>query len=112
MLETRVLGRIFGSKRNEVTGGWKKLHNEELNELYCSPDVVRVIKLRRWTGHVARRGKHRCIQGFVRKLGEKDNLEDPNVDERIILKYIFRKWDMGLWTGSSRLRIGRGGGHF
>ena len=56
VFENRVLRRIFGSKRDEVTGEWKKLHNEELNDLYCSPNIVRVVKLRRmgWAGHVAR----------------------------------------------------------
>jgi len=60
--------RIFGPKRDEVMGEWRKLHNEELNDLYSSPSVVRVIKSRRmrWTGHVALwgRGEERCIQGF------------------------------------------------
>jgi hypothetical protein len=62
MFENRVLRRIFGSKRNEVTGEWRKLHNEELNDLYCSPNIVRVIKPRRmrWVGHVARLGE-KCI---------------------------------------------------
>jgi hypothetical protein len=47
VFENRVLRRIFGSKRDEVTGEWRKLHNEELNDLYCSPNIVRVIKSRR-----------------------------------------------------------------
>jgi hypothetical protein len=53
--ENRVLRRIFGPKRYEVTEEWRTLHNEELNDLYCSPNIVRVIKLRkmRWAGHVA-----------------------------------------------------------
>ena len=56
MFENRVLRRIFGSKRDGVTGEWRKSHNEELNDLYCSPNIVRVIKWRRmrWAGHVAR----------------------------------------------------------
>ena len=51
----RVLRRIFGPKRDGVTGEWRKLHNEELNDLYCSPNIVRVIEWRRmrWAGHVA-----------------------------------------------------------
>ena len=56
MFENRVLRRIFCPKRDGVTGEWRKLHNEELNSLYSSPKIVRVIKLRRigWAGHVAR----------------------------------------------------------
>ena len=52
VFENRVLRRIFGPKRDEVTGEWRKLHKEELNDLYCSPNIVRVIKSRimRWTG--------------------------------------------------------------
>jgi hypothetical protein len=55
VFENRVLRRIFGPKRDEVTGGWRKLHNEELHGLYSSPDTVRVIKARsmKWVGHVA-----------------------------------------------------------
>ena len=54
---------IFGSKRDEVTGEWRKLHNEELNDLYYSPNIVRVIKSRRmkWAGHVARMGEGRGV---------------------------------------------------
>jgi hypothetical protein len=59
-----VLRGIFGAKRDEVTGEWRKLHNEELNDLYCSPNIVRVIKSRRiWAEHVAGMGE-RLIQGF------------------------------------------------
>ena len=63
MFENRVLRRIFGPKRDEVTGEWRKLHNEELNDLYCSPDIVRVIKSRRlrWAGHVTRKGQRRGV---------------------------------------------------
>ena len=58
VFENKGLRRIFGPKRDEVTGEWRKLHNEELNDLYCSLNVIRVIKSRRmkWTGHVARTG--------------------------------------------------------
>ena len=58
VFENRVLRRIFGDKRNELTGEWRKLHNEELNDLYTLPNIVRVTKSRRmrWAGHVARMG--------------------------------------------------------
>ena len=63
MSENRVLRRVFGPKRDEVTGEWRKLHNEEIGDLYCSPNIVRVIKSRRiiWAGHVARMGKKRSV---------------------------------------------------
>ena len=62
-LETRVLRKIFGLRRNEVKGEWRKLHNEELNNLYTSPSVVRVVKSRRmrWVGHVARMAEGRGV---------------------------------------------------
>jgi len=63
VFENRVLRRIFGPKRDKVTGEWRKLHNEELNNLYSSPNTVRVIKSRRmrWAGHVARMGEGRGV---------------------------------------------------
>jgi hypothetical protein len=67
VFENGVLRRIFGPKRDEATGEWRRLHNEELNDLYSSPHIIRVIKSRimRWAGHVARMGrKERCIQDF------------------------------------------------
>jgi hypothetical protein len=59
VFENRVLKRIFGSKRDEVTGGWRKLHNEELHNLYSPPSIIRMIKSRRmrWAGHVAQMGR-------------------------------------------------------
>jgi hypothetical protein len=61
MFENRVLKRIFGPKRDEVTGEWRKLHNKELHDLYFSPSIIRIIKSRRmrWAGHVARMGEKR-----------------------------------------------------
>ena len=64
VFENRVLRRIFGPKRDEVTGEWRKLHNEELNDLYSLPNIVRVVKSRRmrWAGHVARIGEDRGVK--------------------------------------------------
>ena len=96
MFENRVLRTIFGSKRDGITGGWRKLHNEELNDLYCSPSIAQVIKSRRmrWAGHVARmeegRGVHRVLVG---KPEGKNHWGDQDVDGRIILRWIFRKWE-------------------
>jgi hypothetical protein len=61
VFENRVLRRIFGLKRNEVTREWRKLHNKELRELYSSPSIIRIIKSRRmrWAGHVAQMGRRR-----------------------------------------------------
>jgi hypothetical protein len=84
VFENRVLTRIFGPKRDEVTRKWRKLHSEELNELYCSPNIVRVIKLgrMRWAGHVAHMGGEERV--LVGNLRERDHLEDPSIDGRII----------------------------
>jgi hypothetical protein len=85
----RVLRRIFGPQRDEVTEEWRKLHNEELNYLYSSPNIVRLIKSRimRWAGHVSLMGKAEVYTGFWwRNLRERDHLEDPGVDGRIILR--------------------------
>ena len=114
VFENWVLRRVFGHKRDEATGEWRKLHNEELSVLYCSPNIVRVIKSRRmrWAGHVARMERGEAYTGFWwSNLMERDHLEDPGVDGRVILSWIFRKWDVGARTGLSWLRIGRGGGH-
>jgi len=67
VFENRVLRRIFGPKRDEVRGECRKLHNEELNDLYCSSNILRVIKLRgmKWAGHVARMGEGRGVYGVL-----------------------------------------------
>jgi hypothetical protein len=70
VFENRVLRRIFGSKREEVAGGWRRLHNEELHDLYFSTDVNGVIKSKgiKLVGHVARMGHERFVKkSFVRK---------------------------------------------
>jgi hypothetical protein len=114
MFENRALRRIFGPMRDAVTVEWRKLHNEDLHNLYSSPNIIQVIKLRRmkWAGHVAckvdSKGAYRVLVG---KSAGKSHLEDPGLDGRIILRWIFRKWDVGIWTGLIWLRIGTNGGH-
>jgi len=80
VFENWVLRRLFGPKRDEVTGEWRKLHNEELNDLYCSPNIVRVIKWRRmrWAGNVARMRERRGVyRVLVRKPEGKRTLGRP-----------------------------------
>jgi hypothetical protein len=114
VFENRVLRGIFGPKRGEVTEEWRKLHNEELNDVYYSPNIFRVIKSRRirWAGHVARLVREGAYTGFSwGNLGERDHLGVLGVDGRIILRWTFRKWGVGVLTGISWLRIGTGGGY-
>jgi hypothetical protein len=67
VFENRVLRRIFGPKRDEVTGDWRKLHNEELHNLYFSPNIIRIIKSRRmrWAGHVAQMGERKNVYSIL-----------------------------------------------
>ena len=101
MFENRTLRRIFGPMRDEVTVEWRKLHNEELSDLYFSLNIIQVIKSRRmkWVGHVAcrvdRRGAYSVLVG---KPVGKSHLEDPGLDGRITLRWILRKWNVGIWT--------------
>jgi hypothetical protein len=102
VFENRVLRRIFGPKRDEVMGGWRKLQNEELHNLYCSPSVIRMIISRgmRWTGHVERmgekRGRYRILVG---KPEGKRSLGRLDVNGMIILRWILEKWDGVVCTG-------------
>ena len=86
--------------------------NEELNGLYSSPNIIRVIKLirMRWTEHVARMGRGKLHIGFWwENLREIDNLEDLGVDERIILRWIFWKWDGDVdWIDMAQEKTGGG----
>ena len=80
VFENRVLRRVFGPKRDEVIGEWRKVHNEELNDLYSLPNIVRVVKSRRmrWAGHVARMGEDRGVhRGLVGKPEGKRPLGRP-----------------------------------
>jgi hypothetical protein len=101
VFENRVLRRVFGPKREEVTGEWRKLHNEELSDLYSLPNIVWVVKSRRmrWAGHVARmeegRGVYRVLVG---KPGGKRPLGRPRRRWEDNIKMIFRKWEGGMGT--------------
>jgi hypothetical protein len=107
VFENRVRRRIFGPKRDKVTGEWRKLHDEELNNLYSTPDIIRQIKSRRmrWAGHVARMGEERDAYKVV--MGKPEG-------KRPLGRPRYRGED-GIRTdlteiGSSWLRIGAGGG--
>jgi hypothetical protein len=113
VFENRVLRRIFGPKRDEATVECRRLHNDELNDLYSSPSIIRVIKSRRmkWAGHVARmeekRGAYRILVGEPerrRSLGRPRRRRDDNI------KMDLQEVGWWAWTGLSWLRIGTGGG--
>jgi hypothetical protein len=84
----------LGLRGDETTGEWRRLHNEELNDLYSLPNIIRVIKSRgmRWAGHVVRMGRREVHTGFWwGDLKEGDYLGDRGIDGRIILRRIFKK---------------------
>jgi len=96
------------------TGEWRRLHNEELNDLYSSPNIVRVIKSRRmrWAGHVATMGEERGVYRFlVGKSEGKRPLWRPKRRWLNNIRMIFQKVGSGTWTGLGWRRIERGGGH-
>jgi hypothetical protein len=91
VFENRAPRKIFGPKRDEVTGEWRKLHNEELHDLYSSPNIIIVMKARRmrWAGHVARmREKRNAYRLLVGKQRERGYKEDQDVGGWIILGWI------------------------
>jgi hypothetical protein len=94
VLENRVLRRVFWPKSDEVTGGWRKLHNEGFSDLFSLQNIVRVVKSRRmrWEGHVARVGQGRAVYRVLwRYVREREHWGDPDADGRIILRWNFRK---------------------
>ena len=100
-----MLKRLFGPRVVKVTGEWRKLHSKELNDLYSSPKIVWVIKLRRirWVGHVAFMGERRGVYWvLVGKSEGKRPLGRPSHRW---------KWDVGAWSGLIWLRIRTGGRH-
>jgi len=92
VFQNRRQRRILGPRSGEVTGDWRKLHNDELHNLYSSPNIIWLMKSRRMrcAGHVARMGKTRGV--YRGNLRETHLLENPGVDGSIILKWIFKKW--------------------
>jgi hypothetical protein len=113
VFEKRVLRRIFGPKRDEVTGEWRKLHNEELHILYSSPDIIRQVKSRRmrWAGHVARMGEEtKVYRVLVGKPEGKRQLGRPRRrwNDGIRMDLVEIGW--GVWSGFNWLGIGSSGG--
>jgi hypothetical protein len=110
MNKNRVKRVLYGSKREELTGGLRKLHNEELHNLYASPNIIKLIKSRsmRWVGPVASMGEMR--NGYSNLVGKpegkKKQLDDTGIDGRIILERSLEKLGCKVWTGFIWLRIG------
>jgi hypothetical protein len=103
-----VLRRIFGPKREEVTGEWRKLHNGEIHNLYSSPDIIRQIQSRRmrWAGHVARMGEGRNVyRVLVGKPEGKRPLERPRGRREDGINMNFREIGWGVWSGFIWLRL-------
>jgi hypothetical protein len=110
-----MLRVIFWPKKDEVTDELRKLHNEELNDLYSSPNIIRVIQLRRmkWAGHVARMGGGK-IGAYVVLMGKPERkrpLGRPKPRLKVNIKMDFQGAGWGAWTGLIWLRIGTGGGY-
>jgi hypothetical protein len=113
VFENRVLRRIFGPKTDEVTGEWRKLHNEELHNLYSSPDIISQIKSRRmrWAGHVASMGEERKVyKVLVEKPEGKRPLGRPRRRWEDRIRMDLGEIGLGVWIGFDWLRTGTGGG--
>jgi hypothetical protein len=113
VFENRVLRRIFEPKRDEVTGEWRKLHNEELHNLYSSPDIIRQVKSRRmrWAGHVARMGEERKVYKVLVVQPEgKRPLGRPRRRWEDGIRMDLSEIGLGVWIGFDWLRTGAGGG--
>ena len=89
-----VLRKVCGSKRDKVTGDWRKLHDDELCDTYSSPSIICALKWRRmrWVGHVVQTGKRGMQAGFWQgNLEDKEKLEDQSADGKVILKWVLKK---------------------
>jgi hypothetical protein len=109
LFENRMLRRIFGRKRDEVTGEWSKMHSGELHNLYSSPDIIRHIKSRRmrWAGHVARVGEGRNVYRVLLEQPEgKSPLGRPRRRWENGIRMDLRKIGWGIRSGSTWLRRG------
>jgi hypothetical protein len=108
VFENRVLRRTFGPKRDEVTGEWRKLHNEELHNLYSSPDIIRQVKSRRmrWSGHVARMGEEKKV--YKVSVGKPEG-KRPLGRPRHSWEEDLREIGWGMWIGFDWFSIGAGG---
>jgi hypothetical protein len=114
VFENMVLRRIFGPRRDEVTGEWRRLHNEELNDLYLSFNIMRVIKSRRmrWAGHVAHMGEERGVyRVLLGKMEKRRPLGIPRCRWGEKTRKDLQRWDVSIWTGLGWPRIETGGGH-
>jgi hypothetical protein len=110
VFENRVLRRIFGPKTDKVTGEWRKLNNEEFNDLYCSPNIISVIKSRRmkWAGHVARMGERKGVYRILvgkpegrRPLGTPSHRWEDNIKMNLLevdwielAQHMDRRWSL------------------
>jgi hypothetical protein len=104
VFKNRVLRGIFWPERDEVTREWRQLRNEKMNDLYSSPNIVRVIKSRRmrWPGHVEHMGERTGVyRVLVGKPEEKSPLGRPRRRWKENIKTYLQKCDVGVWTGSS-----------
>jgi hypothetical protein len=113
VFENRMLRRIFGPKRDEVVGEWRRLHNKELYALYSSPNIIKVIKSGRirWAGQVARMGERRgAYRALVGKPEGRGPLGRPGRKWENNIKMDIREVGWRTWTESMWLRIGTGGG--
>jgi hypothetical protein len=107
VFENRVLRRIFGPKKDEVTEEWRKLHNEELHKFYSSPDQVKANVVGKACGT---HGREKCTMFWWESPKERDHLEDQGVGGKMGSERILGRLAWGVWIGFDRLRTGTSGG--